>query len=90
MKLAADPKSAATPTRASQESREDYVGLHSRIKLCLRCWGSEGVVAHVIFGTVTLRGVVTSSAVKHQVAGCCRHSPGVFEIVDVTRVIRPR
>ena len=67
--------------------------LDVRVEMCLRCWsitGSEGVEVRVCSGTVVLHGEVTTSAAKYQVAECCRHIPGVRDVVDALSVVRSR
>ena len=77
----------------SSESVSGIADLDIRVELCLRCWrisGSEGVEVRVFSGTVVLHGEVTTSAAKYQVAECCRHIPGVRDVVDSLRVTRSR
>lgn len=67
--------------------------LDVRVEMCLRCWsitGSESVEVRICSGTVILQGDVATSAAKYQVAECCRHIPGVRDVVDSLRVTRPR
>ena len=67
--------------------------LDARVEMCLRCWSipdSDGVEVRVCSGTVVLHGEVTTSAAKYQVAECCRHIPGVRDVVDALSVVRSR
>ena len=87
---AADSRFAA---ELPSTGRTGVTDLNSRVEMCLRCWridGGDGVEVRVLSGTVTLVGEVTSSAAKYRVAECCRHIPGVHEVVDALRVKRAR
>lgn len=77
----------------SSGSLSHIADLDVRVEMCLRCWsitGSERVEVRICSGTVILQGAVATSAAKYQVAECCRHIPGVREVVDSLRVTRPR
>lgn len=86
------PKSARQSPVESLTSATS-ANLDARVGMCLRCWsitGSEGVEVRVCSGTVVLHGEVTTSAAKYQVAECCRHIPGVRDVVDALSVVRSR